>query len=53
MTEKTIRFGLIGLRLMAREFASATLRWAHLTTMDVRPGWWRSPDEGRQPALVH
>ena len=37
MTEKTIRFGLIGCGLMAREFASATLRWAHLTTMDVRP----------------
>ena len=37
MTEKIIRFGVIGCGLMAREFASATQRWAHLTTMDVRP----------------
>ena len=37
MTEKTIRFGVIGCGLMAREFASATQRWAHLTNMDVRP----------------
>jgi len=34
---KTIRFGIIGCGLMGREFASATLRWAHLPEMDVRP----------------
>ena len=27
---KKIRFGLIGLGLMGREFASATARWCHL-----------------------
>jgi predicted dehydrogenase len=37
MTEQIIRFGVIGCGLMAREFASATQRWAHLTTMEVRP----------------
>ena len=37
MTEKTVRFGVIGCGLMAREFASATQRWAHLPNMDVRP----------------
>ena len=37
MAAKTVNFGLIGCGLMAREFASATLRWAHLTTLDVRP----------------
>ena len=28
---KTIRFGLVGCGLMAREFASAAARWCHLT----------------------
>lgn len=28
---KTVRFGLIGCGLMAREFASAAARWCHLT----------------------
>ena len=37
MTKKVIRFGIIGGGLMGREFASATLRWAHLRNMDVRP----------------
>jgi predicted dehydrogenase len=37
MTEKVIRFGIIGTGLMAREFASATLRWAHLLDMTMRP----------------
>jgi predicted dehydrogenase len=37
MSPTTIRFGVIGCGLMAREFASATLRWAHLTSPDVRP----------------
>ena len=32
-----IRFGLIGLGLMGREFASAAARWLHLRDMDVRP----------------
>jgi predicted dehydrogenase len=32
-----IRFGLIGLGLMGREFASAAARWSHLTNIDVRP----------------
>ena len=35
MTE--IRFGLIGLGLMGREFASAAARWLHLTDLEVRP----------------
>lgn len=37
MSPTTMRFGVIGCGLMAREFASATQRWAHLTTMAVRP----------------
>jgi predicted dehydrogenase len=37
MTEKTIRFGVIGCGLMAREFASAVQRWAHVTASDARP----------------
>ncbi len=37
MPERTIRFGIIGCGLMAREFASATQRWSHLPNMDVRP----------------
>jgi predicted dehydrogenase len=37
MSEREIRFGIIGCGLMAREFASATQRWAHLPDMDVRP----------------
>ena len=32
-----IRFGLIGLGLMGREFASAAARWGHLTNVDARP----------------
>jgi len=37
MSEASIRFGVIGCGLMAREFASATQRWGHLLSMDVRP----------------
>lgn len=37
MSQKIIRFGIIGCGLMAREFASAIQRWAHLTEMNVRP----------------
>jgi predicted dehydrogenase len=32
-----IRFGIVGLGLMGREFASAAARWIHLTNLDVRP----------------
>ena len=34
---KEIRFGIIGLGLMGREFASAAARWFHLLDTDVRP----------------
>jgi len=34
---KTIRFGVIGLGLMGREFASAAARWCHLTEMEIKP----------------
>ena len=34
---KDIRFGIIGLGLMGREFASLAARWFHLENMDVRP----------------
>ncbi|MCE5250554.1 Gfo/Idh/MocA family oxidoreductase [bacterium] len=34
---KTIRFGVIGLGLMGREFASAASRWCHLTDMEIKP----------------
>jgi predicted dehydrogenase len=33
----TIRFGIIGLGLMGREFASAAARWCHLAEMEIRP----------------
>ncbi len=32
-----IKFGIIGLGLMGREFASASARWLHLTDMDIAP----------------
>ncbi len=34
---ETIRFGVIGLGLMGREFGSAAARWCHLPDMDIRP----------------
>ena len=34
---KTIRFGIIGAGLMAREFASAAARWCHLNDSPARP----------------
>lgn len=34
---KQIRFGIIGLGLMGREFATAAARWAHLLTSDAQP----------------
>lgn len=37
MEKKKIKFGIIGLGLMGREFASAVARWCHLPDMDVVP----------------
>ncbi|HVU11797.1 MAG TPA: Gfo/Idh/MocA family oxidoreductase [Phototrophicaceae bacterium] len=37
MSRKVIRFGVIGLGLMGREFASAAARWAHLLNVDFVP----------------
>ncbi len=34
---RTVRFAIVGLGLMGREFASAAARWNHLPDMDVRP----------------
>lgn len=34
---KTVRFGIIGIGLMGREFASVIGRWCHLPEMTVRP----------------
>ena len=54
MTEKIIRFGVIGCGLMAREFASATQRWMHLTNMAVRPRLVADRRcKGLLPLLVH
>lgn len=36
-TRKEIRFGVIGLGLMGREFASAAARWCHLLDLDFIP----------------
>jgi predicted dehydrogenase len=37
MTKKQIRFGIIGLGLMGREFGSAAARWMHLLDLDFQP----------------
>lgn len=37
MAKKQIRFGVIGLGLMGREFASAAARWMHLLNLDFQP----------------
>lgn len=37
MSQKSIRFGVIGCGLMGREFASAAARWCHLDGLDFRP----------------
>jgi predicted dehydrogenase len=37
MAKRQIRFGIIGLGLMGREFASAAARWAHLLDLDFEP----------------
>jgi predicted dehydrogenase len=37
MARKAIRFGIIGLGLMGREFASAAARWCHLLNLDFVP----------------
>jgi predicted dehydrogenase len=34
---KTMKFGIIGLGLMGREFASAAARWGHLPDFDIKP----------------
>lgn len=36
-TRKPIRFGIIGLGLMGREFGSAAARWGHLLDLDFQP----------------
>src|SRR4051794_20926783 len=36
-SRKIIRFGVIGLGLMGREFASAAARWSHLLNVDFLP----------------
>ncbi len=36
-TRKQIRFGIIGLGLMGREFGSAAARWMHLLDLDFAP----------------
>jgi predicted dehydrogenase len=55
MARKVIRFGIIGLGLMGREFGSAAARWCHLLDLDFIPritaicdsntalfDWWES-----------
>ncbi len=37
MARKQIRFGIIGLGLMGREFGSAAARWCHLLDLDFEP----------------
>lgn len=37
MSQKVLRFGVIGAGLMGREFASAAARWCHLLDQKVRP----------------
>ncbi|GAB4510963.1 MAG: hypothetical protein OHK0046_08420 [Anaerolineae bacterium] len=37
MAKKPIRFGIIGLGLMGREFGSAAARWMHLLDLDFQP----------------
>lgn len=37
MPKKQIRFGVIGLGLMGREFGSAAARWCHLLDLDFQP----------------
>jgi predicted dehydrogenase len=37
MPRKEIRFGIIGLGLMGREFGSAAARWCHLLNLDYMP----------------
>ena len=32
-----VKFGIIGLGLMGREFASAAMRWNHLSDIEVKP----------------
>lgn len=34
---RTVKFGIIGIGLMGREFASAVMRWPHLPSMTIKP----------------
>jgi len=34
---RKVKFGIVGLGLMGREFASAAARWFHLPDMDIKP----------------
>jgi predicted dehydrogenase len=34
---KTVKFGVVGLGLMGREFGSSVSRWCHLTGLDFKP----------------
>lgn len=55
LTRKELRFGIVGLGLMGREFGSAAARWCHLLNLDYAPritaicdsnpklfDWWES-----------
>jgi predicted dehydrogenase len=37
VSERTVRFGIVGGGLMGREFASTAARWIHLADLGVRP----------------
>jgi len=37
MSQRTVRFGIIGCGLMGKEFATAAARWSHLIDMPARP----------------
>ena len=37
MAKRQIRFGVIGLGMMGREFGSAAARWMHLLDLDFEP----------------
>lgn len=37
MKKKSVRFGIIGLGFMGREFASSAARWHHLCDLEIRP----------------
>ncbi len=41
MNDRKIRFGIIGLGLMGKEFASAVARWCHIRTDGPVPVHYR------------